>query len=160
MAVRTDQILNSYGLGTCLEDITKHRVFKRQIWVIGLMKYTNFNMWLFDQRKIGGSRGDLALSAYKEYEKGEWPEKGTMQHYIDHLRKNGADDVVLKALEDVWLEYVDNLTKNIAQILLFDEIYAVVVAWLDSTEFVEDSGYSMDDNTFSLLKRLMQKLNK
>jgi len=99
------------------------------------MRYTNFNMWLFDQRKRGGSIGSLALSAYKEYEKGEWPKRGTMQHYIDHLRNNGADDVVLKALEDTWLEYVDNLTTNIAQILLFDEIYAVIVAWLDGAKF-------------------------
>ena len=122
------------------------------------MGYTNFNMWLFDQRKRGGSIGDLALSAYKEYEKGEWPEKGTMQHHLDHLRKNGADDLVLKTLEDAWFEYVGSLTRNISQIFLFEEIYEVTREWLDDAKIIDDSGYLMEESRVALLKRLMQEL--
>jgi len=121
----------------------------------------DFSMWLFEQRKRDDRVGSVAFDAYQEHLNGEWPKIGTLQDYLDHMKESGVRGAPLRALDQAWWEYIDVVTKDIAQHHLLHEVGAVVERALLKAEHLEDGDRYVIDGTYvDRLQKLMAKLKE
>jgi hypothetical protein len=121
----------------------------------------DFSMWLFEQRKRDDRVGSVAFDAYQQHQKGEWPEAATLQDHLDHMKEGGARGAPLKALDQAWWEYIDVVTKDVAQHYLLQEVGAVMERALLKAEHLEDGDrYVIDGAYVERLKKLMAKLEE
>jgi len=126
-----------------------------------IMRGISFNIWLFRQKTRDDPVGHLGRDACEEDEKGKWPERGTMQQYLDHLRDEGSDESSMKALEQAWFEYVDIQIRDKAQFMVLEEIAEVIERDLRmATHTLDESGYVIPENRAEILQKLMQKLKR
>jgi hypothetical protein len=120
-----------------------------------------FWMWLFEQRKRDDRVGGVARDAYQEYQNGEWPETGTLQDYLDHMKEKGVRGAPLKALDQAWWEYIDVVTKDVAQHRLLMEVGAVMErALLKAEHLEEENRYVVEAAYVERLQNLMSKLKE
>ncbi len=120
-----------------------------------------FSMWLFEQRKRDDRVGGVARDAYLEHQNGEWPETGTLQDYLDHMKEKGVRGAPLKALDLAWWEYIDVVTKDVAQHRLLMEVGAVMErALLKAEHLEEENRYVVEAAYVERLQNLMSKLKE
>lgn len=120
-----------------------------------------FSMWLFEQRKRDDRIGGVAYDAYQEHQNGEWPKTGTLQDYLDHMKGKGARGAPLKALDQAWWEYLDVVTKDVAQHCILMEVGAVMERALSKAEhLVEENRYVFDGAYVERIQKLMTKLKE
>lgn len=118
-------------------------------------------MWLFEQRKRDDRVGGVARDAYLEHQNGEWPETGTLQDYLDHMKEKGVRGAPLKALDLAWWEYIDVVTKDVAQHRLLMEVGAVMErALLKAEHLEEENRYVVEAAYVERLQNLMSKLKE
>jgi len=122
----------------------------------------DYSMWLFEQRKRDDRVGSVAYDAYQEYLNGKWPDEATtLQDYIDHMKEAGVRGAPLKALDQAWWEYIDVVTKDVAQHYLLQEVGAVMERALLKAEHLEDGDrYVIDGSYVERLQKLMAKLKE
>ena len=121
----------------------------------------DFSMWLFEQRNRDDRVGSVAYDAYQEYQKGEWPETGALQDYLDHVKERGVRGAPLKALDQAWWEYIDVVTKDVAQYHLLWEVGAVMErALLKAEHLEEENRYVIDGTYVERIQKLMAKLGE
>lgn len=122
----------------------------------------DFSMWLFEQRKRDDRIGSVAYDAYQEHQNGKWPEAGgPLQDYLDHMKESGVRGAPLKALDQAWWEYIDVVTRDLAQHYLLQEVGAVMERALLKAELLEDGDRYIIDGTYvERLQKLMAKLKE
>jgi hypothetical protein len=120
-----------------------------------------FSMWLFEQRKRDDRIGDVARDAFQEYQTGEWSETGTLQDYLDHMKKKRVRGAPLKALDQAWWEYLDVVTKDVAQHRILMEVGAVMERALSKAEHLEEENkYVFEGSYVERIQKLMTKLKE
>ncbi|HII07867.1 MAG TPA: hypothetical protein HA349_11315 [Methanotrichaceae archaeon] len=120
-----------------------------------------FSMWLFEQRKRDDRVGSVAFDAYQEHQSGKWPDADTFQDYLDHMLENRVRGAPLKALDQAWWEYIDVVTRDVAQHYLLLEVGAVMERALLKAEHLEDGDrYIIDGAYVERLEKLMAKLKE
>ena len=120
-----------------------------------------FSMWLFEQRKRDDRIGDLARDAFQEHQTGEWPENGTLQDYLDHMKEKGIRGAPLKALDQAWWEYLDVVTKDVAEHRILMEVGAVMERGLSEAEHLEEENrYVFEGSYAERIQKLMEKLKE
>ena len=120
-----------------------------------------FSMWLLEQRKRDDRIGDVARDAFQEHQTGEWPETCTLQDYLDHLKEKRVRGAPLKALDQAWWEYLDEVTKDVAQHCILLEVGAVMERALSEAERLEEENrYIVDGARVERIQRLMAKLKE
>jgi len=118
-------------------------------------------MWLFEQRKRDDRVGGVAHDAYQEHQNGKWPEADTLQDYLDHMKERGVRGAPLRALDSAWWEYIDVVTKDVAQHHLLMEVGAVMERALLKSERLEgEDRYVIDGPYVERLEKLMTKLKE
>jgi hypothetical protein len=121
----------------------------------------DFSMWLFEQRKRDDAVGGAGSEAYQRYQTGRWPGAGTLQDRLDDMRKSGVRGAPLKGLEEAWWEYIDVVTKDVAEHHLLRELAAVAQRALSEAENIEEGErYAIDKAYVERLKRLLAKLRE
>lgn len=121
----------------------------------------DFSMWLFEQRKRDDRVGSAGSEAYQQYQTGRWPGAGTLQDRLDHMKKSGVRGAPLKALEEAWWEYIDVVTKDVAEHHLLQEVGAVAERALSKAENIEEGErYAIDKAYVERLRRLLAKLQE
>ena len=120
-----------------------------------------FSMWLFEQRKRDDRVGSVAFDAYQEHQSGKWPDADTFQDYLDHMLENRVRGAPLKALDQAWWEFIDVVTRDVAQHYLLLEVGAVMERALLKAEHLEDGDrYIIDGAYVERLEKLMAKLKE
>ncbi|HPE63191.1 MAG TPA: hypothetical protein PLQ49_03680 [Methanothrix sp.] len=121
----------------------------------------DFSIWLFEQRKRDDRVGRAAFDAFQEHQKGEWPEARTLHDLLDRMKARGVRGAPLKALDQAWWEYIDIVTKDIAQHNLLLEAGAVMERALSKVEHIEEGDrYVIDGAYVERLKKLFAKLKE
>lgn len=121
----------------------------------------DFSIWLFEQRKRDDRVGRAAFDAFQEHQRGEWPEAETLQDRLDLMRGRGVRGAPLRGLEEAWWEYIDVVTRDVAQKNLLMEMGGVVERALSKAEPAEDGDrYVIDGASVQRLKRLLAKLKE
>lgn len=121
----------------------------------------DFSIWLLEQRKRDDRVGRVAFDAFQEHQKGETAEAENLQDRLDLMRERGVRGAPLKGLEEAWWEYLDVVTRDVAQKNLLVELGAVVERALSKAEPVEEGNrYYIDGAYVELLKRLLAKLKE
>lgn len=120
-----------------------------------------FSMWLFEQRKRDDRIGDVARDAFQEYQTGDWPVTGTLQDYLDHMKEKRVRGAPLKAMDRAWWEYLDVVTKEVAQHCILMEAGAVMLKALSKAEHLEEENrYVFDGAYVERIQKLMTKLKE
>lgn len=121
----------------------------------------DFSIWLFEQRNRDDRIGRAAFDAFQEHQRRVWPEARTLQDRLDLMRERGVRGAPLRALEEAWWEYIDVVTKDVAEHHLLLEAGAVMERALSKAEEVEDGDrYIIDGASAQRLKRLLAKLKE
>ncbi|UEC42407.1 MAG: hypothetical protein METHAR1v1_570002 [Methanothrix sp.] len=119
----------------------------------------DFSMWLFEQRKREDRVGRAGSEAYQMYQTGRWPAAGTLQDRLDQMKNAGVRGAPLKALDDAWWEYIDVVTKDVAEGYLLREVGAVAERALSKAEDIEEGKrYAIERDHIEQLRRLLAKL--
>jgi hypothetical protein len=121
----------------------------------------DFSMWLFEQRKRDDRVGRAGSEAYQRYQTGRWPAAGTLQDRLDEMRKGGVRGAPLKGLDEAWWEYIDVVTKDVAEHHILREVGAVAQRALSTAEHIEEGDrYAIDGAYVERLGRLLAKLKE
>lgn len=121
----------------------------------------DFSMWLFEQRKREDRVGRAGSEAYQMYQTGRWPAGGTLQDRLDQMKNAGVRGAPLKALDEAWWEYIDVVTKDVAEGHLLRELGAVAERALSKAEDIEEGErYAVDRAHVERLRRLLAKLKE
>ncbi len=120
-----------------------------------------FSMWLFEQRKRDDRIGDVARDAFQEYQTGEWPETGALQDYLDHMKEKRIRGAPLRALDQAWWEYLDVVTKDVAEHRILMEVGAVMERALSEAEHLEEENKYIFVGAYAeRIQKLMEKLKE
>ncbi|MGC9515556.1 hypothetical protein [Methanocrinis sp.] len=120
-----------------------------------------FSMWLFEQRKRDDRIGEVARDAYQGYQSDEWPETGSLQDYLRHLKESGVRGAPLRALDQAWWEYLEVVTKDVAQHCILMEVGAVMEEALSKAEHREEEDrYLFEGAYVERIQKLMAKLKE
>ena len=115
-------------------------------------------MWLFEQRKREDRIGRAGSEAYQMYQTGRWPAAGTLQDRLDQMRESGVRGAPLKALEEAWWEYIDVVTRDVAELQILREMGAVAERAISKAEEIEGGErYSIEKGYVERLERLLAK---
>ena len=117
-------------------------------------------MWLFEQRKRDNRIGEVARDAYREYQNDEWPDTGALQDYLHHLKERGVRGAPLRALDQAWWEYLEVVTKDVAQHCILMEVGAVMEEALSKAEHREENRYVFEGAYIERIQKLMAKLKE
>ncbi|HPJ30735.1 MAG TPA: hypothetical protein PLZ42_05030 [Methanothrix sp.] len=121
----------------------------------------DFSIWLFEQRKRDDRVGRVAFDAFQDRQRGEWPEARTLQDLLDEMKKRGVRGAPLKALDQAWWEYIEIVTRDVAQHHLLLEAGAVMERALSKAEHIEEGDrYLIDGAYVQRLERLLARLKE
>ena len=121
----------------------------------------DFSMWLFEQRKREDRIGRAGSEAYQMYQMGRWPAAGTLQDRLDQMKDSGVRGAPLKGLDEAWWEYIEVVTKEVAEGHILREVGAVAERALSKAEDIEEGErYAVERAHVERLRRLLAKLKE